>query len=95
MTVVRQYRGLPHQFLLKCCVQHLNKKDKLGPVVGDVAAAQAAETPGVPDSEPVGGAVDRAPVMSRIHECLQEQDLVAKAERSVPHQAPRAQRQHP
>lgn len=71
------------------------EKDKLGPVVGDVAAAQAAEAPGVPDTEPVGGAVDRAPVMSRIHERLHEQDFVAKAERPVPHQAPCAQRQHP
>ena len=71
------------------------EKDKLGPVMGDAAAALAAETPGLPGLEPVGCAADRAPAARRVDKGLRKQDPAAKAKRPAPRQTPRAQRQRP
>ena len=46
------------------------KEHQLGPGVFAVAVPVAREAAGAPDLDPVGGAVDGAPEVSRVHESL-------------------------
>ena len=55
----------------------------------------AGEAAGAPDLDPVGGAVDGAPELRRIHERLRQKYFMTEAGRPVPHQTARAQREHP
>ena len=70
-------------------------KHLLGLCVGLVALSAAREASCASGLDPVGGAVDRAPVTRRVNEGFDEKEVVAKAGRPVFHETACAQREHP
>ena len=71
------------------------KEHKLRVRVLAVAVPVAGEAAGASYLDPVGGAVDGAPEVRRVHEGLRQKQVVAEAGRPVVHQTARAQREHP
>ena len=71
------------------------KEHKLRVRVLAVAVPVAGEAAGASYLDPVGGAVDGALEVRRVHEGLRQKQVVAEAGRPVVHQTARAQREHP